>query len=136
MTIPEHEIFVRYIDHLGCDEAVTINDDGTYSVFINPALSVEGQQKAYKHALEHINELHFEKSNVQEIEMQTHHIQPIRKEPEINVEKIAQTRKRRQKRSSTAKQWKEVNERVEFFKKYNPDYFFQQAEYNKLYGGL
>ena len=34
MMIPEYEIFVHYIDHLGNNEAVTKNEDGSYSYFL------------------------------------------------------------------------------------------------------
>ena len=72
MMIPEHEIFVHYIDHLGNNEAVTINEDGSYSIFLDPALSYEMQHEKYEHALRHIQNHDFEKENVQEIEAQAH----------------------------------------------------------------
>ena len=52
-------------------EAVTKNEDGGYSVFINPHLSTEEQRQAYAHALIHI-ENHFNGGNVQEIEEEAH----------------------------------------------------------------
>lgn len=72
MMIPEHEIFVHYIDHLGVNEAVTQNEDGSYSVFLDPALSYEMQHEKYDHALRHIRSHDFEKENVQEVEAQAH----------------------------------------------------------------
>jgi len=136
MMIPDADIFLYYIDHLGTDEAVTQNEDGTYSIFIDPQLSPEARQEKYEHALEHIKKLDFERQSVQEIEAHAHHIQstPDNEKSTTNIEKIVQTRKRRRK--STKKQWRKVNERVEFIKRYDPEYFFRQAEYNKLYGGL
>lgn len=135
--IPEYDIFVHLMNLPGSAyEAVTQNEDGTYSVFIDAQLSPQGQKKAYEHALEHIQGLDFEKQNVQEIEAHAHHVQPIpdKKESTLNVAKIAAARKPRRK--STKKQWHEVNERVEFIKRHDPDYFFKQGEYNKLYGGI
>lgn len=136
MMIPEFEVFVHFIDHLGNDEAVTQNEDGTYSIFIDAQLSPEGQRRAYEHALEHIHGLDFEKQNVQEIEIQAHNISSTsnEKKSEVNIEKIAKARKSRRK--PTKKQWREMNERIEFIKRYDPDYFFRQGENNKLYGGL
>lgn len=137
MMIPDVDIFVHLIDLPGSAyEAVTQNEDGSYSIFIDAHLSPQGQKKAYEHALEHIQGLDFEKQSVQEIELQAHHIfsESEEKKSDLNIEKIAQVRKYRRK--STKKQWRKVNERVEFIKRYDPDYFFRQAEYNKLYGGL
>lgn len=36
------------------NEQVVLNEDGSYSIFINARLNCERQMKAYKHALEHI----------------------------------------------------------------------------------
>lgn len=138
MMIPEHEIFVHYIDHLGNNEAVTINEDGSYSVFLDPALSYEMQHEKYEHALRHIQNHDFEKENVQEIEVQAHNIvAPV-------VVPIAQNstqtpppaRKRRRRTSTSARQWKECEERVTFMSKYDLDYAFKQSENRWLYGGL
>ena len=52
-------------------EAVTKNEDGGYSVFINPNLSTEEQRQAYTHALVHI-EHDFDGGSVQEIEERAH----------------------------------------------------------------
>lgn len=45
------------------DEMVTLNEDGTYSVFINSRLSHDGALRAYKHALNHIKHGDFFKSS-------------------------------------------------------------------------
>lgn len=45
-------------------EAVTLNDDGSYTIFINKALSWENQQKKFLHALKHILGNDFEKKKV------------------------------------------------------------------------
>lgn len=45
------------------DEMVTLNEDGTYSVFINSRLSHDGALRAYKHALNHIKNGDFFKSS-------------------------------------------------------------------------
>ncbi len=53
-------------------EQVILNEDGSFSIFINARLSFEAQMLAYKHALMHIARDDFHKYNVDEIEMETH----------------------------------------------------------------
>lgn len=63
------DIFVYFLPLPGkVKEAVTMNEDGTYSVFIKESLSPEDKVKAWNHARRHIECLHFEGENVQEIE--------------------------------------------------------------------
>lgn len=137
MMIPEHEVFVHYVDHLGNDEAVTVNEDGTYSVFLDPQLSPEARKKRYEHALEHIKSLDFEKENVQEIEVQAHGIEtPISSETKIENLVRPAVRKRKFRRRPTEKQWKEAEERRAFMSRYDPGYVTKQWENERLYGGL
>ena len=138
MMIPEHEIFVHYIDHLGNNEAVTKNEDGSYSIFLDPALSYEMQHEKYEHALRHIQNHDFEKENVQEIEAQAHNtvapaVVPI---AQNSTQTPRPARKRRRRTSTSARQWKECEERVAFMSKYDRDYAFKQGENRWLYGGL
>ena len=49
-------------------EAVTLNEDGSYTIFIDRALSREGQQQKFLHALKHILKNDFEKENASLIE--------------------------------------------------------------------
>ena len=138
MMIPEHEIFVHYIDHLGNNEAVTINEDGSYSIFLDPALSYEMQHEKYEHALRHIQNHDFEKENVQEIEAQAHNIVAPAVVPiaQNSTQTPRPARKRRRRTSTSARQWKECEERVAFMSKYDRDYAFKQGESRWLYGGL
>lgn len=53
-------------------ECVTLNEDDSYTVFINPGLSYEEQRKAYTHALRHIHGCHFHQDDVQSIEENAH----------------------------------------------------------------
>lgn len=55
-----------------CREAVTPNDDGSYTILINQDLSVEQQLKAYRHAMWHVTNKDFEREDVQEIEWRAH----------------------------------------------------------------
>lgn len=138
MTILEHEILVHYVDHLGNDEAVTQNEDGTYSIFLDPQLSFEAQKKKYEHALRHIQNHDFDRENVQEIEAQAHNsvspsIIPLAQAISNNSKPA---RKRRRRSGTSARQWKECEERVAFMSKYDRDYAFKQGENRWLYGGL
>lgn len=38
----------------GTKETVVLNEDGSYTIFIEPALSREEQQQAFLHAMKHI----------------------------------------------------------------------------------
>lgn len=49
-------------------ETVTVNEDGSYTVFIKESLSPVEQARAFAHAYRHIERNHFEMANVQEIE--------------------------------------------------------------------
>lgn len=63
------DIFVYFLPLPGkVKEAVTMNEDGTYSVFIKESLSPEDKVKAWNHARRHIECLDFENRDVQEIE--------------------------------------------------------------------
>ena len=138
MMIPEHEIFVHYIDHLGNNEAVTINEDGSYSVFLDLALSYEMQHEKYEHALRHIQNHDFEKENVQEIEAQAHNIAAPAVVPiaQNSTQTPRPARKRRRQTSTSARQWKECEERVAFMNKYSPGWVEKEWEHNWLYKGI
>lgn len=53
-------------------EAVTENEDGTYTIFIDASLSLEGQQERFYHAMKHITGGDFSKEDLQEIEFNAH----------------------------------------------------------------
>ena len=53
-------------------EAVTVNDDGSYSIFINANMASNQIEQAYHHAMTHINENDFEKHDIQQIESEAH----------------------------------------------------------------
>ncbi len=62
------DIFLYYVELPdGIDEMVTPCLDG-YTVYISSRISPERQRKAYLHALRHIRERDFEKTDVQRIE--------------------------------------------------------------------
>lgn len=51
---------------------VVRNEDDSYTILINAKLSDTGQLEAYNHAMKHITNNDFQKSDVQEIEMSAH----------------------------------------------------------------
>lgn len=53
-------------------ECITPNDDGSYTIFIDARLPLEGQKKRLLHALKHILGNDFEKYDVDEIERHAH----------------------------------------------------------------
>lgn len=53
-------------------EAVAENEDGSFSIFINANLAANQIEKAYRHALWHIEQGDFQKNDVQEIEERAH----------------------------------------------------------------
>lgn len=54
------------------NEAVVANEDGSYTIFIEEPLSPEHRKKTFLHALKHLAENDFEKTDVQEIENEAH----------------------------------------------------------------
>lgn len=57
---------------MSTNEAVTANEDGSYTIFINARLNREQQIRSYYHAMKHIVGEDFDKENVQEIETLAH----------------------------------------------------------------
>lgn len=51
---------------------VILNEDGSYTIFINSRLNYEQQMKAYLHAMKHIVGEDFRKEDVQHIEYLAH----------------------------------------------------------------
>lgn len=53
-------------------ETVTHNADGSYTIFLNSRMTQERQLESYLHAMRHITNNDFEKTDVQEIESEAH----------------------------------------------------------------
>lgn len=53
-------------------EAVAENEDGTYTIFIEAALSHEEQKTKFLHAMKHILQSDFDKFNADQIELYAH----------------------------------------------------------------
>ena len=69
---PDVNVFLYDFHNTKGNEMVCLNEDDTYTVLINSRLDYESAQKAYIHALRHIDNHDFEKADVQEIEYQAH----------------------------------------------------------------
>ena len=68
---PKDDIFVYIVD-MPVNEAVCPCEPFGYSVYINARLSSEGRERAYRHALKHIENRDFERDDVQDIEAKAH----------------------------------------------------------------
>jgi len=68
------DVFVELIDfkNSASREMLTLNDDGSYTIFVNARLTTEGQASAVDHARKHITNDDFQKSDIQEIEYEAH----------------------------------------------------------------
>lgn len=115
------------------NEMVVPNEDGSYTILINARLSNDGQLRAYEHAMKHIKENDFERSNVQEIEAVAHEIITDSKVQPISADKyVEEMRRIKQRRKRIRKQMKRDEERVRFLRE-NCD-MFARAENYHLYG--
>lgn len=63
---------VVLINNLGQGEAVTENEDGSYTIFIEARLDIFQRRAKFLHAVKHINEMDFCKFNVNDIEYGAH----------------------------------------------------------------
>lgn len=63
---------VYFLDDMTVNEAVTENEDGSYTIFVNNNLCESKRISAIKHALTHIRNYDFGKCDVQGIEHDAH----------------------------------------------------------------
>lgn len=71
------DVFVHYIDFKNSVPATsTVNEDGSYSIFINSRLSDVQQSNAYIHELKHILQMDFESRdrNIDVLEYYAHKV--------------------------------------------------------------
>ena len=66
----DYQVF--YMDGMKTNEAVTENEDGSYTIFVNQNLCESKRLKAINHALNHIRCCDFGKTSVQDIEEAAH----------------------------------------------------------------
>ena len=63
---------VIMLDKMKTEEAVVVNEDGSYTIFINDNLHPDKKRSAATHALKHIENGDFDKPDIQRIESNTH----------------------------------------------------------------
>lgn len=117
---------------------VVPNEDGSYTILINAKLSQEEQLKAYQHALNHIKNEDFEKSDIQNIEFQAHNLKTSKKFVPVSASKYEKKLKQlRRERKRLQQALKDKEREIDFIIDLNgPECFEKAAEYNWLYGGM
>lgn len=66
----DYQVF--FMEGMSVNEAVTENEDGSYTIFVNNDLCESKRMRAVEHALYHIENYDFGKGDVQEIESKAH----------------------------------------------------------------
>lgn len=66
----DYQIF--FMDGMTVNEMVTENEDGSFTIFVNSNLCESKRLKAVNHAIRHIKNRDFEKTDVQDIEASAH----------------------------------------------------------------
>lgn len=66
----DYQVF--YMDGMKTNEAITENEDGSYTIFVKKSLCESKKIKAINHAIKHIKENDFGKCDVQSIESNAH----------------------------------------------------------------
>lgn len=116
-------------------EVVTLNEDGTYTVFINSRLSYEAQLKAYDHALRHIKDEDFEQSDVQHIEAKAHELtNPKNAEPIPGKKYIEEIKRLQRRRKRLQRQLREEEKRIRFMVEECGIDLFERTQDYKAYG--
>lgn len=74
MTLIDYQIRLVQFPSGKVHESVTENEDGTYTIFIDSSLNSIEQRKQFVHAIRHIMEKDFEKTDVDKIEKCAHYV--------------------------------------------------------------
>lgn len=132
MTDNVYVYIVRLPD--GIDEMISPCLDG-YTIYLDDQLSNEGRLEAYNHALKHIQDNDFEKTDVQEIEAVAHAEPVPAKEFENDLlKKLREANKKSQKSVR-----RKLNKYQAFLKKIgawdDPDWALKQWDYWSFKGG-
>lgn len=116
------------------NELVVANEDDTFTIFINARLSADGQLRAYKHAMKHIENEDFQKDDVQAIEAAAHSDAPDQEERCVMSAKeyLKRLENLRREQRRIKKKIQEDEERVRFLVEHGDA--FVVAERQFLYG--
>lgn len=128
------DVNVAVIDFKTCKgkEMVVSNEDGSYTILINSRLTYDSQLKAYEHAMRHIRNNDFEKSDVQEIEYSAHRLSAPEEKPVPAHQYIEHIKRLQKEHRKIQRQLKINQERIQFLMD-NCD-MFERAEKKYLYG--
>lgn len=133
---PDVNVVLIDFKNTKANEMVTENEDGSFTIFLNARLSNEGQLRAYQHAMKHIEENDFDRTDVQFIESKAHDQIPVNTTPavpsmpaDVFLERLQNHRKRREQ---TRRRMKRYKEKLDFILEYGDT--FAMAEHNYLYG--
>lgn len=74
----DYQIF--YLDGMKTNEAMTENEDGSYTIFVNENLCEKKRMLAVQHALKHIQGNDFGRLDIQEIESKAHEYATVQSE--------------------------------------------------------
>ena len=134
MTTPDVNVFLINFPRPG-NEMVVPNEDGSYTILINARLSNDGQLRAYQHAMKHITDNDFSKSDVQSIEAEAHGMIAASKAKSMPgakyIKRLKALIRRRQK---IQRELEEYEEKINYLQINGLDNFFEQSEYMRLYG--
>lgn len=115
-------------------EAITENEDGSFTIVVNARLSRQGQIEAYYHAKRHIDNGDFQKESVQSIEAMAHNIIIPDNAERIPADKYERRIKAlRRQRRKIQRQLKQYEEDMKFLGISDADRF-NRAEHQWLYG--
>ena len=126
-------------DANGVPGSVWHNSDGSYTIFIDSHLSAEKQSEVLQHELNHIENMDFEKTDVQQIEAEAHGV-PIpdtdeRIPSDKFKKKIAQLRKKKSRiQRELRKREKKIEEFIQFTG--SDEFLFKSLEYHEFYSEL
>lgn len=116
-------------------ETVVPNEDGSYTIFINAKLSDEQRLKSYEHAIKHIEENDFSKTDVQEIEYSAHNSVIPEDAEKIPGDKFKNELLRiRKRRKKIQKKLKQYEQDMHFISEVDSDCIMRTEENRWLYG--
>ena len=130
MMTPDVNVCVIDFKDIPGKEMVTENEDGTYTILINARLNYETQLEAFNHAMKHINNNDFEKTDVQIIEAVAHRneIPPKKEElPDFHKRLLAEIRRSRKK---IQRELRKIEERNAWMERYDPGFFERRELFN------
>jgi len=116
-------------------ETVVPNEDGSYTIFINAKLSDEQRLKSYEHAIKHIKENDFSKTDVQTIEYSAHNSAIPEGTEKIPGDKFKNELLRiRKRRKKIQKKLKQYEQDMRFISEVDSDCVMRTEENRWLYG--